>query len=208
MAKVISNTLTRWHKIAERMHQAAVEVDQEISQAVNPGAAVDFDTFEVRQNALTAAAEVALTSKTQLYHALEEALFDVRRVLAHANVKHGITDLLNAREAIKSKVLFYTKHIEAAQSAMPPEEFTALGLRRSIQPAQSQSDLTMMRLRGRDGNGSSRVTFMTAALLAEWTEKRDTLRRKQTNIADQLSDCNACRIEIEIEDRVAQALGL
>ena len=120
MTKIISNTLTRWHKIAERLHQAAVELDQEIAQAVTPGSAVDFDTFEVRKTALSAAANVALSAKTELYHALQFALFDVRRKLAHANVNHGVADLLNAREVIKSQVAFYTKHIDAAQAAMPP----------------------------------------------------------------------------------------
>lgn len=205
MTKRVSNTLTRWHKVAEHLKTAADEAQAQIDQALAPADNIDFDTFEVRREAMEANAAKVKEETEPLHDALVDALFVVRRKLAHANVQHGVADLLNEIEHTKLLIARATANIDAASSALSPAEFSELGRRRAAQPQNSAATDTLGRVRGA---ARPRLTLRTAGELAEKVANRTALRLKQTGLANRLADANATRIEIDIDERVAAAIGL
>lgn len=208
--KQVSNTLTRWHKVAERIKVAADELQAAITHALNPDPSPDFDTFSVRKAALVRDAEEALREKRSLHTALTDTLYAIRRAVAHANVRHGVADILNDIERTKAEPSFLSSLIAAAESAMSVEEFEALGSRRAARADQPQpADATggMFR-RAAQQNAVPRVTFIGSPDLSLDVARRSELRVRMNALTDRLSEANATRIDIEVDPRVAALIGL
>lgn len=193
MSKSISNTLTRWHKIAERIKVAGNELMQKNLQTLQVGRALDEDTFTVRKASLHAAATLAVEDQTTLYFALQGALHAIRRALAHANANHGVSDLLSQMEETRQKTAYYTALTDTAEGALSQEEFTRLCAKKNASSS------------GRYGTS---VTFLSEDTLAKLSDKRDAARREMNALADQLSDANATKLTLTIEDTVVRVIGL
>jgi hypothetical protein len=193
MTKQISNTLTRWHKIAERVKQAANELAQKNFQAIQAGRNLDADTFSVRKAALQTTVGSAVGEQTSLYFALQDALFGIRRALAHANVRHGVADLLNEMEQAKQKANYFSNLVDSSAGALSVSEYSALCAKRNANSA---------------GMYGANVTFLSAEELADLTEKRDAARREVNALADRLADANASKLSLDISEEVAKVVGL
>lgn len=194
MSKTISNTLTRWHKVAERIKGATTELMQANVTVLSVGHQIDSDTFTVRKATLKAEAETALVGKTALYFGLQDALFAIRKALAHANTKEGVSDRLNEMEAAKQKGAYYAALLETADGSLSVEEFAALAAKRSGSSSHSMYGVN--------------VTFITAEQKAALTEERDRARREVNALADRLADANATKLSLTLSDEVVAFLGL
>lgn len=190
MTKTVSNTLTRWHKIAERIRNAGNELQQNIMTAVSPGHQ-DADTLVVRKKTFQAASDKALTEQKDLFLELQRALFAIRKALADANIKAGVSALLNDIELHKQEFNFYNNLIEKIGGDLSISEFESLASRRTNQSMYGVS-----------------VTFVTPAAKAEIEATRDALRIKLNQLADELADANATKITLPVSAAVAQAVGL
>lgn len=193
MTKSISNTLTRWHKVAERIKGATTELMQSNLAVLNAGQQIDGDTFVVRKAALQSAAEKALSEQTALYFSLHDALFAIRKALAHANTAEGVSDRLNEMEAAKQTAAYFTALLETASDSLSVEEFSALASKRSG---------TSNHMYGVS------VTFISAEQKAALTAKRDSARREVNALADRLADANATKLTLTLSDEVVAFLGL
>jgi hypothetical protein len=194
MSKTISNTLTRWHKVAERIKGATTELMQANVAVLSTGHQIDGDTFTVRKTTLKAESENALVAKTSLYFSLLDALFAIRKSLAHANTSEGVSDRLNEMEAAKQKGTYYAALLETADGALSVDEFAALAAKRSGSSGHSMYGVN--------------VTFMSAEQKAVLTEKRDAARREVNALADRLADANATKLSLTLSDEVVAFLGL
>jgi hypothetical protein len=195
MTKSISNTLTRWHKIAERVKLAANELMEKNLMSVQAGHGLDVDTFAVRKDKLLAQTGTTIGEQTSLYFTLQDALFSIRRALAQANVQHGVADFLNQMEQAKQKVNYYSSLVDSAAGALSVAEYSALCSKRN-----SNSNSSAMY--------GVTVTFLTEVQLAELTEKRNAARREVNAFADRLADANATKLSLEISAEVANVVGI
>lgn len=193
MTKAISNSLTRWHKVAERIKGATTELKAANVACLSVGHQIDGDTFTVRKASLSSDADKALGTKTALYFSLQEALFAIRKALAHANTAHGVSDRLSEMEAAKQKGEYYSALLETADGSLSVEEFAALAAKRSG---------TSSHMYGVN------VTFISAERLATLTEQRDSARREVNALADRLADANATKLSLQLSDEVVAFLGL
>jgi hypothetical protein len=205
MTKSISNTLQRWKIIADRIKELASESQNKIGPALTLSDSVDFDTFEVRRGTLQATAEKVKAEVIPLHEALVKAVYQIRRELAHANVKFGVADLLCEQEMLKVLGADEAEVINEATPALQPDEFLEIGRKRAAQPQANNAPDVLGRVRGVP---RPRVTLLTPGELAEKVAKREALRLKMQAVSDRLSDANANRISIEIDPRVAAAIGL
>lgn len=192
MSKKITNTLTRWHKIAERIKIAANEISAANQQTIGGSRNLDLDTFAVRRASLRAATARAAGEQTELYFHLQRTLFQIRRALARSNVQFDVSDLLSQMEEAKQGMQYYASLVDAVDGALSEEEYAALAARKNAT---------------QNMYGAS-VSFLTPEQIAGMTAKRDELKREMNALADRLSDANASKLTLEIDDAVVQVVGL
>jgi hypothetical protein len=197
--KSVSNTLTRWHKIADRVKQAASETKQKNMNTLQSSRSIDADTFSVRKGALESATAKAIGEQSVLYFSLLGTLFMIRRALAQANVKNGVSDLLSQMEEAKQTGEYYENMLETTEGTLTQDEFSALYQKKNAAAKNSSSSVSMY--------GVS-VTFMSEAMVAGVAEKRDAARKLVNALADKLSDANATRITLDVDLSVATVIGL
>jgi hypothetical protein len=205
MTKIVSNTLSRWHKIADRIRKEGVLLQQDINQAVCAGNNIDFDTFDVRKDTLLAGAALALGAKLATYLRLQDTLFHIRKSLAHVNIKANISDLLNEQEQTKQLLEFFTILIESTASAMSVPDFVNLGQKKAAQLSVQQDALGRVR---RIHSNQSAVALLTPERMEELLKARGILKIKLNGLADKLADANATKLELTIDLEVATLIGL
>ena len=196
MTNQITATLTRWQKYSARLQAEALMQKAKNQRAVAAGHNLDFDAFGVRQAALQAASDAAVTSGTARYLDLTSAVFAVRRALAHANVKVGVSDLLANREEAKQVEQYYNEMLEEVEGVMSPEEYAALAARKQ---SGAQSEY-------RHQVTSASVTFVGAEALAVLQAARDAARKGVTTQDDELADANAEKLTIDLSDEAVAVL--
>jgi hypothetical protein len=106
MAK-ITNTLTRLHKIAERIAQRRQQVAEAIQQGVAPEQ-LDAAVLAVRGAALTEKARFAIDESLAQHDELASAYVAVRNALAAANVQAGVSKVLAEQESLKRRITLLT----------------------------------------------------------------------------------------------------
>jgi hypothetical protein len=195
MKKSLSNTLTRWHKIAERIQKAAQEIRAKNVSVLNSTQSIDVGAFDVRQESLKASTEKVLGEQTALYLALQGALFQIRKELAKANVKLEacVSDLLADMEFAKQTEAYYAALLETADNALSVAEFAALAKKRAGT---------------NNGMYDVSVTFISAEKQAYLAEQRDNARREKDSLANRLSDANASKLALELDEQVVAFMGL
>lgn len=193
MTKSLSNTLTRWHKIAERIQKAAQEIRAKNVAVLNSTQSIDVGAFDVRQDSLKAATNKVLTEQTELYLALQNALFTIRKALARANVKEDVSDLLADMEQAKQDEAYFAALLETAENALSVAEFAALAKKRAGTNT---------------GMYDVSVTFISAEKLEHLSEQRDNARRQKDSLANRLSDANASKLSLSLDEKVVAFMGL
>lgn len=196
MTKTVSNTLTRWHKVAERVKTASQELQQSMLRSLQAGQGLDFDTFLVRKDGLRQAAEKATGEQLSLYLALQDTLFVIRRALAESNVKFGVSGLLNDIERAKQELSIYERFLETSSGAMSVTEYEDLARRR----AGNESSTRQM-------YGVS-VDFLNGTVKADLEQRRAAARITLNQLSDRLADANASKLSLEINAAVAEFVGI
>lgn len=200
MAKAITNTLSRWHKIAERIKIAAIESRQETLRALQAGANIDSDAFAVRRETLQTNANEALTTGFETVLKLQGAVASVREALARANVEHGVSDLLNRTEKLKQELAFVNECLSATEDKLSVAEMEQLAARRK---EQSSTASPYAHLQDRLG-----VSFATDDQVAKLKARRDEVRRKLNALSDKVSTANASTMSLELDEDVITLAGL
>lgn len=197
--KKISNTLSRWHKVADAVKAAAQKVKAENQAKLTAGACLSEDTFKVRKDALKVSADSVAETGTPLYLRLLTTLFRIRKALAHANTRHHVSDLLAEQEENKQTIQYYTEMIEAAQGGVSVAEYESLiryNKERNSGNATYRGTLT------------EHVTFVEPVTLEVMREKLAGLEREKFALSNRVADANATKLEIEIDLDVAVLIGL
>jgi hypothetical protein len=200
MSKNITNTLSRWHKVAERLKMAVNENRQEAISALQAGASIDLDTFTVRGDSLLANASAALAGGAESVLRLQGALFYVRKEVARANIEFKVSDLLNDMELAKQELNFWEECLATAADKLSADEMKNLSLLRKAQPAPQSVY----------GHGHERfsVNLISAESLTGLKSRRDAARRRVNTLADDISNANASKLTLALDDTVVALLGL
>lgn len=196
--KKITNTLNRWHKIAERIKVAAAEIKARNEEALDAGRNLDDETFAVSKARMEANAERAVTEGNELRTALHTTLFDIRRAVARANVQHEVTDLLNYQEQNKQDITYYEGQLAHLNEAVTVAEY---------------EEMAKIRARTTSKNGyhsslHANVTFLRPERIAHLRDTLAALVRERNGLADRLADANASKITLNVSATVADYIGL
>lgn len=191
----ISNTLSRWHKVVDRIKQATAHLATQIERQLTPVTYNNLVVFRAEQHAVCSEATNAI-AKVELLVKLNASLGLVREALAKANVEKGVSALLALQVCKQQEKQLYEGLIRAAGSAR-------LRFADAIQILDSKPAGVAPHYRE-----SHQFARVDEAQILAWQAQIEVLTRELVALADQLSDTNASRLAIELDEDVLSHLGM
>lgn len=191
-------TLTRWHKVVERINAALKERDARVVAAFTAATISPWNKEGVEQKA----AGIAERSKADL--ALIEqgsaAVAAIRSALAHRNAELGIAARLAEVEAANRRIALYRAVLDKQSVDMVQPEH----VRHVPAHAVPESEPSWGR---RD---APRITLQVAgeALLAELAVKLAREQARSHALLDQIADLNREKLELDIAPELHEIAGL
>ncbi len=181
---ILDVSLSRTHKIAERLKTRATELLAEALALSQPVSVTGTGTAQGQR--LAAQGQRALDRSEQGQRYLRAGA-QVRTVIAKANDARGINDLLAQLDAVNRLVTHHKSLLEQCkQSGISAEELE------SFQPLSSQSL-----------HYGITVNVMANDIRTKVEAQLATLQREAFQLADRIAEANAGRLTLELDDDIA-----
>jgi len=192
-------TLTRWHKVAERINVALKEREANVKAAFT---ATTISAWN-KQGVEDKAAEIARRALVDLtlVEAGVRAIATIRAALAIRNAEVGVSARLAEAEAAKRSAALCKAVLDGQKADMVrPDGVCAL-------PAGLAAEADAF---GFARRASASLTLQTAdsALIDALREKLAREQARATRLLDEVADLNRERLEIDVADEVLQIAGL
>jgi hypothetical protein len=196
--KTYTLSLTRWHKVAERLTRAYTQLT-EAAQTVLTGTKVTGYLGTTQVERLRGQAAEHLEGLRHAFR-LQDALVGIRRAIGEANARTGVNAELAEHDALARRQRFLERLLAAQTPQMIAlEELDKLPAPQ-LPPTQNRYfSETEAALPVRTLDAPSE-----AALRAEVEE----LRTRAYALADHINDLNRERLTLELSEEAAQAAGL
>ena len=191
-------TLTRWHKVAERINAALKEREARVVAAFTAATISPWNKEGVEQKA----AGIAARAKVDL--ALVEqgsaAVAAIRSALARKNAELGIAARLAEVEALNRRIALYRAVLDKQSVDM-------------VQPEHVRHVPALAVTEGEPSWGrreAPRVTLQVAdaALLAQLASKLAREQARSHALLDEIADLNREKLELDIAPEVHEIAGL
>ncbi len=193
----VSNTLSRWHKVVGRVKSAAdalvAQISDDISETTFGGNQAEL--FRLEKPRLKAQTDAAL-SRVPLLFKLNDTLETLRVALARANVEKGVSDKLARQVKLQNERMLYDQLIRAGGSSRISMDEGASLLKAESPSAHSHY------------GPSYAFTRVPEACRESWVAKVQELDKALQRLADELSDANASRLKLELDEEVLAHLGM
>ena len=192
-------TLSRWHKVAERINAALKERETHVKTAFTATAISPWNKHGVEEKAAGIAQRAA--DDLALVEAGAQAIATIRAALAVRNAELGVSARLAEAEAANRRAQLYKAVIEGQKADMVrPEDVRAL-------PAELIGEPDAL---GFGRRTAVTITVQTAdeALIESL---RGNLAREQaraTRLLDEVADLNREKVEIDVPAEVVGIAGL
>ena len=192
-------TLSRWHKVAERINSALKEREANVKKAFTGTTISPWNKEGIEEKAATiarrAAEDLALIEKGTV------AVAQIRAALAIRNAELGIAARLAEAEAANRSVSLYKMVIEGQDADMVrPENVRGL-------PVALIGEGDPL---GFGRRAAATVTLQTAdgALVESLREKLAREQARATRLLDEVADLNREKLEIDVPQEVLEIAGL
>lgn len=191
-------TLTRWHKVAERINGALKEAEGRAVTAFTAALISPWNKEGIEQKA----AGIAARGKADL--ALVEqgsaAVAAIRSALAARNAELGIASRLAEVEAANRRIALYRAVLDKQSVDMVQPEH----VRYVSAAAVPDSEATWGR------REAPRITLQLAdaALLAELASRLAREQARAHALLDEIADLNREKLELEVADELQEIAGL
>lgn len=192
-------TLSRWHKVAERINTALKEREANVKKAFTGTTISAWNKEGIEDKAATiarrAADDLALIERGML------AVAQIRAALAIRNAELGISTRLAEAEAANRSVALYKAVIEGQSPDMVrPESVRGLPV-----ALVGESDLI-----GFGRRATPVVTLQTAdgGLVESLRERLAREQARATRLLDEVADLNREKLEIDVPQEVREIAGL
>lgn len=189
-------TLTRWHKVAERLardySESVSESRSTLSQTVI-SAYLGAEQEEFLQNQ----AQSAITNMERAFR-IQDAVAHIRHLVGDANVHEGVSAKLAEFDKLNRRVKTLSEVVESQSSDMVsvtqlrniPKDYVADG-------ANYDSKRPKIKVR-----------MLAAQELELLADQLVSARKAAYALSDEVSDLNKAKLSIELEAEVADAAGL
>ena len=196
MKQTYTLTLTRWHKVAERLARDYGESISE-SRSTLSQTAISAYLGEEQEQFLQAQTQNALGNLERAFR-IQDAVAHIRHLVGNANVHEGVAaklaefDKLNRRAKALSEVVDSqsTEMVSVTQLRSIPKDYVADG-------ANYDSKRPKIKVR-----------MLGMQDLEKLASQLDATRKAAYALSDEVSDLNKAKLSIELETDVASAAGL
>ena len=192
-------TLSRWHKVAERINTALKEREADVKTAFTATTISPWNKEGVEEKA----AEIARRGADDLalIEAGAQAVTHIRTALAIRNAALGVSAKLAEAESAKRAAALYKAIIEGQKADMVrPESVRAL-------PAGLAGEADAFGF-GRRSAAVITLQIADAALVGSLREKLAREQARATRLLDEIADLNREKLEIDVAQEVIAIAGL
>jgi hypothetical protein len=196
MTKTHTLTLSRWHKVAERLSREYTETVYKAKQALTH-TRVSAYVGESQEEALREQAS-DWSARLERAFRLQDGIGDIRRVLGDANAQHGITALLAELDKLNRRQKVLTELVEGQTPDM-----IAIGELKHI-PADCVAEGDNYDRR----RPQLRVRMLERGEVIRLREELDAVRARAYALADEIAERNKATLALELTGEVAGAAGL
>ena len=196
MKQTYTLTLTRWHKVAERLAREYGEAVSE-SRSTLTQTAISAYLGEEQEEFLQTQTQTALTNLDRAFR-IQDAVAHVRHLVGDANVREGVSAKLAEFDKLNRRVKALSEVVESQSSDMVsvtqlrsiPKDYVADG---------ASYDSKRPRIK---------VRMLDTQALERLSDQLSNARKASYALSDEVSDLNKAKLSIELESEVASAAGL
>jgi hypothetical protein len=196
MSKTCTLTLTRWHKVAERLSREYTESVYTAKQTLSNTKVSSYLGAE-QQDALRTAAQDATERLARAFR-VQDAVREVRRALGDANVKNGVSPKLAELDKLNRRLKVVTELIEGQSPSMIsieqleniPSDYVADG-----NSYDSKRPLLHVRMLSRDDLTRLKADF-------------ESIRIQAYALSDEVADLNKATLTLTVLLEVAALAGI
>ena len=196
MKQAYTLTLTRWHKVAERLAREYGESVSE-SRSTLTQTAISAYLGEEQEEFLQTQTQTALTNLDRAFR-IQDAVAHVRHLVGDANVREGVSAKLAEFDKLNRRVKALSEVVESQSSDMVsvtqlrsiPKDYVADG---------ASYDSKRPRIK---------VRMLDTQALERLADQLSNARKAAYALSDEVSDLNKAKLSIELESEVASAAGL
>lgn len=187
-------TISRAHKVAERLGQRAQEAKEKASKLSEPITLQGYSDSQLQRFHAQSQELLDLVSQA---HRLSSLQANVRAAIGQANANHGVSDALAAIEGNK-KTLTLVRAILDNQNG---ESYSATSV--------TIDDLLQFKSLGQaDRAPSVSLRILSPAQKSKLETMATDLERENFVLNDKLADFNGKTLTIEVDDETAHLIGL
>ena len=196
MKQTYTLTLTRWHKVAERLAREYGESVSD-SRSTLTQTAISAYLGEAQEEFLQTQTQTALANLDRAFQ-IQDAVAHVRHLVGDANVREGVSAKLAEFDKLNRRVKALSEVVESQSSDMVqvtqlrsiPKDYVADG-------ASYDSKRPKIKVRMLDTQALERLA-----------DQLSNARKAAYALSDEVSDLNKAKLSIELETEVASAAGL
>ena len=196
MKQTYTLTLTRWHKVAERLAREYGESVSE-SRSTLTQTAISAYLGEEQEEFLQTQTQTALANLDRAFQ-IQDAVAHVRHLVGDANVREGVSAKLAEFDKLNRRVKALSEVVESQSSDMVsvtqlrsiPKDYVADG---------ASYDSKRPRIK---------VRMLDTQALERLADQLSNARKAAYALSDEVSDLNKAKLSIELETEVASAAGL
>ena len=196
MKQTYTLTLTRWHKVSERLAREYGEAVSE-SRSTLTQTAISAYLGEEQEEFLQTQTQTALANLDRAFQ-IQDAVAHVRHLVGDANVREGVSAKLAEFDKLNRRVKALSEVVESQSSDMVsvtqlrsiPKDYVADG---------ASYDSKRPRIK---------VRMLDTQALERLADQLSNARKAAYALSDEVSDLNKAKLSIELETEVASAAGL
>lgn len=196
MSKTCTLTLTRWHKVAERLSREYTESVYAVKQTLNNTKVSSYLGTE-QQEALRSATQDATERLARAFR-VQDAVSEVRRALGDANVKNGVSPKLADLDKLNRRLKVLTDLVEGQSPSMIsveqleniPADYVADG-----NSYDSKRPLLHVRMLSKDDLTRLKADF-------------ESIRSQAYALSDEVADLNKATLTLTVSLEVAALAGI
>ncbi|MDR3298734.1 MAG: hypothetical protein LBU43_01715 [Candidatus Accumulibacter sp.] len=188
-------SLSRWHKVAERLARIYAELTQNAKDTFN-NTQISGYLGESKVDRLRELSKIQIANLQRAFR-VQDALAHIRQAVGEGNAKTGVAKELADYDALSRR----HKLLESILTAQDGEMVTFEEMRQL--PSQIVTEDRYDR-----GKAGVRVRMFDAQSFAALRAEADGLRTRIYALTDRISDLNRERLTLELQEKIAQEAGL
>ena len=191
-------TLSRWHKVAERINAALKQRETELKAALTATTISAWNKEGVEEKAAEIARRAA--GDLALIEVGTRAVAQIRAALAIRNAELGVSAKLAEAEAANRAAAVYRAVIEGQKADMVRPESV-----RALSAMLAEADTFGF---GRRSAAVVTLQIANAELVESLREKLAREQARATRLLDEVADLNREKLEIDVPNEVVEIAGL